>query len=596
MILALYILLLIAVSLPARKKSANTRNGLRVAVSFLFILAIQIAVKIIADPAEIGFAFSSSLFSAVQNITFENEANWAANTAIGFRAQVWIIIFIASVLTVESVVCALFGKWVSRTAFRLRGLFQKDHYVFFGQADDAQLLIADVRANVRRPCITYIPSQPLASDSELYRVCRIERSDYLKRLKRKKEYHVALLPNDDLDLLNLDVLHQLNADYPNGGNIHVTAFLDNDIIRYQDIHADNIDACVLSAEQLLVYRCFDSCSPVDLLKQDRAFSEDSLPYLQKPFGICVIGFGDIGREFLLYSFENAAFLTENGQAGFSGLIIDMALDVKKEIFLTETPYFAEHPLITFVSTAVGTQEYFDTLEAHIRELHRIIISTGDTQLNVKTAVNLCRFMDRIGLWRGRPQIVVILNEPFSGAEALFGRYDNIRTLDVNELSISYETVIERQIDSAARAVNEQYSKSNHSDAPWNRLGTFTQASNRAAVRDGYNKKALYAMCRADRETTMDFLAQYEHSRWNAFYHAHGWRVMPVDDLTPEEKACFVTKHPKEKRHICLVPWEELDDLPQKEPGLLKYYDMENVIRALEETDPEQDVTNRKNLS
>ena len=176
---------------------------------------------------------------------------------------------------------------------------------------------------------------------------------------------------------------------------------------------------------------------------------------------------------------------------------------------------------------------------------------------------------------------MILNEPFSGADALFGSYDNVRTLDINELSINYETVIERQIDAAARSVHDRYNSSSRSDHGWNRLGTFTQASNRAVIRDIYNKRALYEMCSADKEQTIDFLSQYEHSRWNAFYHAHGWRFMPVGDLTPEEKAAFVTKHPKEKRHICLVPWEELDSLPQKEPGLLKRYDIENVIQAFD---------------
>ena len=256
MILALYLLLLVTVSLLSRNKSSNTRNGVRVAVSFLFILTAQICTKVIANSSGLIYALSSSLFSTVQNITFENEAEWMENMTAGFQSQIWVIIFIASGLTVESVVCALFGKWVSRTAFRLRGVFRKQHFVFFGQEDDALRLIEDVKATIKRPCIIYIPSQPLEPDSELYRVCRIEKPVYLKRLNIRKEQYVVLLPNDDLDLLNLDVLYQLDADYPDGDNIHVTAFLDNDIIRWHDVRTEHIDACVLSAEQLLVYRFF----------------------------------------------------------------------------------------------------------------------------------------------------------------------------------------------------------------------------------------------------------------------------------------------------------------------------------------------------
>ena len=34
--------------------------------------------------------------------------------------------------------------------------------------------------------------------------------------------------------------------------------------------------------------------------------------------------------------------------------------------------------------------------------------------------------------------------------------------------------------------------------------------------------------------------------------------------------------PQEKRHACLVDWDQLDGLPQREPGILKRYDYENV--------------------
>ena len=53
--------------------------------------------------------------------------------------------------------------------------------------------------------------------------------------------------------------------------------------------------------------------------------------------------------------------------------------------------------------------------------------------------------------------------------------------------------------------------------------------------------------------------------------------LPVSGLTGQEAGCFVTKHPDEKRHTCLVAWEELDALPQSEPGILKWYDYAKVL-------------------
>ena len=79
-----------------------------------------------------------------------------------------------------------------------------------------------------------------------------------------------------------------------------------------------------------------------------------------------------------------------------------------------------------------------------------------------------------------------------------------------------------------------------------------------------------------RETLFWELAQYEHLRWNAFHFARGWLPLPQEELTREEREQCRIKRPLEKRHACLVDWDQLDGLPQREPGILKRYDYENV--------------------
>ena len=37
---------------------------------------------------------------------------------------------------------------------------------------------------------------------------------------------------------------------------------------------------------------------------------------------------------------------------------------------------------------------------------------------------------------------------------------------------------------------------------------------------------------------------------------------------------------EERRHSCIVSWDELDDLPQKEKGILKSYDYNNVYEVM----------------
>jgi len=55
----------------------------------------------------------------------------------------------------------------------------------------------------------------------------------------------------------------------------------------------------------------------------------------------------------------------------------------------------------------------------------------------------------------------------------------------------------------------------------------------------------------------------------------------VEELTEEERAQYKTKHAGQRRHTCLVDWDALDTLPQKRPGLLKYYDYVNVMQLFD---------------
>ncbi|MBR1781139.1 MAG: hypothetical protein IJ751_07060, partial [Oscillospiraceae bacterium] len=67
-----------------------------------------------------------------------------------------------------------------------------------------------------------------------------------------------------------------------------------------------------------------------------------------------------------------------------------------------------------------------------------------------------------------------------------------------------------------------------------------------------------------------------HRRWTAFHAARGWTPLTAEELTAEERAACVTKRSGERRHACMTGWEELNALPQREPGLLQRYDYENV--------------------
>ena len=214
------------------------------------------------------------------------------------------------------------------------------------------------------------------------------------------------------------------------------------------------------------------------------------------------------------------------------------------------------------------------------EWKQIVVSTDDTERNIDIALKLYRTFDNIGLYHTRPQIVVVFHHSFAGAQNLFAKYKNIVVVDVKSQLNNYEALIGRSSDVNAKKANRRYNLLSSNTTIWNKIGTFLEASNRAQALDILVKKKLFNKSKASQNQTMEFLAMYEHNRWMAFSFAHGWMPMSENELTAEERKAYKTKHPEEKRHICLVPWDELDSLPQKAPGQLKSYDWDTVKQAL----------------
>ena len=93
---------------------------------------------------------------------------------------------------------------------------------------------------------------------------------------------------------------------------------------------------------------------------------------------------------------------------------------------------------------------------------------------------------------------------------------------------------------------------------------------------------------------MEVLGEMEHLRWNAFHFVMGYSPMSSAEL--DERADTYRKHiekglpgirlfkdSENRTHACLIPWDELDDLSEKERSITgravdyKQYDINNVL-------------------
>ena len=585
MLLIIYLALLALVFLISRGWKAKHRTVLILGYNFLYLLLTELLIRMTVMKDPVIVSVGRSLYSTVQGITFD-DSSWVAAAGRAdelLETQLWLIIFFAGAFTLQSVLLAFFYRTFAQARLALRVKNAKNQLLIVGRVDDAKRLVKDTLKNNRRARIIYIPTDTIPEDSELYKTCRVEKEDYLNHLRRRANYTVILLPEDDYR--NLERVNLLNEwagkNNKNKVKIKVSVFMENNLRRFRDFKANNLDTCVFSREEVAVRSFLDECQPIDTLIRTNSFEKNGLPYLTDPFKLCVIGFSSIAQEFLLLTYENTAFLTkEEGVKPFGALVIDDKLETRKEAFLTEIPHLAQSNEIAFLKAEYHSDKYFAAIKKYAAEWDQILVSTDDTKANIDIAMKLCRVYDALGIFDSRPQIVVVLNDGCAGAKHLLDKYKNITVVDVNSRLMSYQTLIDRSVDLSAQDANANYNQLSNRGTGWSSLGTFLEASNRALALDVSVKKKLFAMSSAPQSDTMEFLAKYEHSRWMAFSFAHGWVPMPVSELTPEDLAEFNTKHADQKRHTCLIPWDELDKLPQKSPGKVKSYDRDTVWRAL----------------
>lgn len=497
------------------------------------------------------------------------------------RPDAIIIFLMMSLYTVRVVLILFFQKALLRLRMSWRLRWAKDIYVVCGEEKDARALLEDIHRHVKRAAAVYLPYEESGQEQLLLPAFCADES-FWDRLRPGRQYHVVLLP--DACHGNMQRLNRLNEVGKRTEGLHVTAFLDPDLLRLEDVKLEHLDAFLTSRENLLIRSFMTANLPLaQLQKRGQGRMREGIYIPDAPFSLCVVGFGPLGREFLLSTYENTAFQTAVSHGrGLEALIIDENLTQTKHAFFRDFPHFSQEGGLTWLDCPFTDPCFFQAVEECAGTLNQILVDTGDTQRTIDTTMRLLRLFRKLGRGNHHPQMVVVLRDEADGSEALLSGEQDLIFQRADQLQFTYESLILRETDRQAEALHQRYQGSSLMTADWRKLGSFTQDSNRAAVWDIPMKLLLAGdlsqMTEEEREKALWQLARYEHRRWNAFHYARGWTELPAEELTEEERNRFVTKHMQERRHICLVDWDQLDDLPQAEPGILKRYDYENAAQ------------------
>ncbi len=591
MVLLCYLLGLLILHAGLRKCESKLQSLLMVGYNYVAASALYFWIQFPEGQgaARILYVLLTSMYQAIGAVTFQGD------TEVFSDPQYICICLIMAAYTIRAVLVVFLKSLLELLALDVRHFFAKEIYVVSGNEADARALIEDIHRNVLRAAVVYLPSEPQGEETEPISWTLTADERYWMGLKEKKSYHIVLL-SDDFHR-NIRLLRELDALGERFTRLSVTAFLDNDLIRFEDLKLEHLDAWLLSREQLAVRNFLTVLSPLKYLKE-RGLGEvkEGIFTPAKPFSLCIIGLDALGQEFLLSTYENTAFETAKGQgSGLKAVILDEDLEKKRAGFVRNVPRLAEESQIVWKETVYGSEAFYQALEEGIPEFHQILIATKDTEYNIDLALRLRRMFRKMGLLDNAPALVTVLYEEAGGSIALLKEEKQVFFQEMNAMQLTCRELVFKEADQQAQALHRRYLGQSAGGKEWKSLGTFTQNSNRAVVWDFPNKHLLAGdmkgLSQVEREAVYWKLARYEHRRWNAFHYARGWTVLPVEELTEEERERALTKHPEEKRHTCLVTWEELDALPQSEPGILKRYDYENVVQLLNALEP--DSSNRR---
>ena len=289
------------------------------------------------------------------------------------------------------------------------------------------------------------------------------------------------------------------------------------------------------------------------------------------FSITIVGFGRMGRAVLRYAVMNG----QMEGSTFHARVYDPRMEGLRCYMETCYGAMLDAYDIALIAQEMDSRDFYDSLVQAPPSV--VALCTGSRRINARLA------MDIENIFRTRPHCPHILQ---------FGDDDII--IDGKEYHPDNLTV--RDIDRRAMVLNHIYCGGATAEDDWRACDPFSRASSRASA--DFCPAFLHALgveraglerCWPPSAEILENLARTEHLRWCAFHLAMGYRPMRGDEF---ESRCQryrggeklrVSKDAESMTHACLVPWEALDSLSERENAVTgghvdyKAMDVQNVL-------------------
>ena len=358
--------------------------------------------------------------------------------------------------------------------------------------------------------------------------------------------------------------------------------------------------------------------PVNLVR----LSDMNLGTISSPLNCLIVGFGEVGRDGLRFLYEFGAFPDERSsvydsfRSPFKCKVIDQRMDEIKGRFLQSAPALSYPEAgVDFHTMNTNDSRFLTSVldDEFAKKLNYVLLSTGKDEENLDIALKICN-----KCWEaGNPMTDIMIlvkcgddskidfvkkSAAFFNTTYTSGKgVEVINIFGLPEHIFSYDLIIREQIENEAKAFFDGYQKQSNSKQTWaqRRLKFTTPPLSLLSLRELRRKEsqdyetALHCATKINiLERTLgfdynwqDFIQRYflpngeanqtgngdsitypelsqkenhlilnlailEHLRWIASHELLGYT--PCHDETECDERL--------KRHPCLRPWQELDEL------------------------------------
>lgn len=328
-----------------------------------------------------------------------------------------------------------------------------------------------------------------------------------------------------------------------------------------------------------------TCPPWDYI----SFWEDG--HAKEDFSCIVVGFGSHGQEVLKQLVMNAQF----AGSSFHAAVFSLRSKLEAGYLLTDCPELTKQYDITGINGDGRGSEFYQYVSERLSTLKMIAICTGNDAMNREIADNLMLFLRR----RHAENICVVQ----CGANGV--RYQPAIGSKIISTDIyTREFLSAEEADRNAILLNSTYDSSDRSDwEKWVACDSFSKMSSRASAEflpafiriSGSSREAMQSGDWNPSPELQQVLGETEHLRWCAFHYAMGYTPMSREQFVANaetwarlrqegsEKKIKIAKDTQARRHACLIPWTELDELSARENELTgrdvdyKQIDINNVL-------------------